>query len=126
MARKLKHTRSNEKDSFNVFFRLGVDPKRGDQNIRGTVILPNGTGNEIKICVFAPESLHEELKEQGADAIGDDKLIEDIIAGNVKFDKILASTDQIKLLKSYARSLGPMGLMPSQKGGTLVSEEKLS
>jgi len=112
-------------ESFDLFLRLGVDPKRGDQNIRGTCVLPHGTGTAVRVCVVASESMHEALREAGADVIGTEKVLEEAAKGNYDFDKILATTEMMRLLKTYARELGPMGLMPSQKGGTLVPEEKL-
>jgi len=76
-------------------------------------VLPNGTGTEIKICVVAPENMHDMLKEAGADVIGTEKVLEEAAKGNYDFDKILATTEMMKVLKGYARELGPMGLMPS-------------
>lgn len=113
-------------ESFDLFMRLGVDPKIGNQNIRGTVILPNGTGKDIKICVFAPDHMHEELTKLGADFFGTEEILAKAAEGEHVFDKILATTENMKIIKQFARQLGPMGLMPSTKGGTLVDEEQIA
>ena len=91
--------------------------------IRGTVNLPAGTGKEIRVCVFADKVYHEELKEVGADLIGDDKILADIANGKTDFEKLLCTTEQLMDLKKYARILGPKGLMPNTKSGTLVAQD---
>ena len=88
--------------------------------IRGTCILPNGTGKEIKVCVFADKEFHNDLTEAGADIIGTDQIISEIADGKIDFDKMLCTQEYIKELKKYARILGPKGLMPNVKSGTLV------
>lgn len=116
---------NQEFEGFNIFIRLNVDPKQGDQNVRGTCVLPHGTGKKTRVCVFAPETFNEKLTEMGVDIIGTEEILQKAVEGEVNFDKIIATTEQMKLLKVYARQLGPMGLMPSIKGGTLVKEEEL-
>jgi large subunit ribosomal protein L1 len=93
--------------------------------IRGTCILPSGTGKEIKVCVFADGEFHSELKEAGADILGNDQVLIDIGNGNVPFDKIICTQEHIQDLKKFARILGPKGLMPNTKSGTLVKADEI-
>lgn len=88
--------------------------------IRGTCILPCGTGKEVKVCVFADITLHEELTAVGADILGTDEVLTAIGAGKVPFDRIICTDEFLPKLKKYARILGPRGLMPNAKSGTLV------
>ena len=113
----------NFKESIDTIIKLNVDPTKGDQMIRGTVNLPSGTGKEIKVCVFADKVYHEELLAVGADIIGDDKILADIAADKIEFEKLLCTSEQLIELKKYARILGPKGLMPNTKSGTLVSQD---
>ena len=108
-----------------MILKLNVDPKYHDQNVRGICILPAGTGKEVKICVFAGEEFHEELKANGADFIGNDQMLQDIGDGKIEFDKIIATPEQMSSLKKHARVLGPKGLMPNLKSGTLVKQDAL-
>ena len=91
--------------------------------IRGTCVLPAGTGKEVRVCVFADNEFHEQLKEVGADMIGDDSVLTDIQNGVINFDKIICTQEYLPNLKRYARILGPKGLMPNTKSGTLVSND---
>jgi large subunit ribosomal protein L1 len=113
------------KESVEAIVKLNVDPTKGDQMIRGTCILPAGTGKEIKVCVFADAEFHKELIEAGADIIGDESIIQKIADGEVPFDKIICTSEQIPILKKYARVLGPKGLMPNTKSGTLVKPDMI-
>ena len=112
-------------ESFEVIMKLNVDPKYHDQNVRGTCVLPAGTGTEVKICVFSGNEYHDDAKEAGADLIGTDKVLSDIADGKIEFDKIIATPEQMQTLKKYARILGPRGLMPNVKSGTLVKQNEL-
>ena len=105
--------------------KLNVDPTQGDQNVRGTCVLPQGTGQEIKVAVFADKEFHEQLRALGTDIIGDDELLKTITEGEIKFDKIIATPEHMSGLKSLARVLGPKGLMPNVKSGTLVKPDQL-
>ena len=94
--------------------------------MRGTCILPAGTGKEVRVCVFTGEELHEEIKKQGADVIGNEQVLKDIGEGaTMPFDKIIATPEQMPALKQLARVLGPKGLMPNVKSGTLVKQHEL-
>ena len=105
--------------------KLNVDPTQGDQNVRGTCVLPQGTGQEIKVAVFADKEFHEQLKALGTDIIGDDDLLKSITEGEIKFDKIISTPEHMAGLKQLARVLGPKGLMPNVKSGTLVKPDQL-
>jgi len=93
--------------------------------IRGTCVLPAGTGKEVKVCVFADPEFHSELTAAGADVIGDEQVMTDIGNGKIEFDKIICTQDHISSLKKFARILGPKGLMPNTKSGTLVRAEEI-
>ena len=112
-------------ETVDVMVRLNVDPTKGDQMIRGTCVLPAGTGREVKVCVFADPEFHEELKQVGADVIGDDQVLAQIAEGNVPYDKIICTKEFVPALKPYARILGPKGLMPNTKSGTLVKADEI-
>lgn len=113
------------KESVEVIIKLNVDPTQGDQNIRGTCVLPAGTGKEVKVCVFAGSEFHEEVLANGADYIGDDAILKEISEGNIPFDKIITTPEHMVELKAHARVLGPKGLMPNIKSGTLVKQHEL-
>jgi large subunit ribosomal protein L1 len=104
---------------------MNVNPTKSDQNIRGTCVLPAGLGNVIRICAFASDEFHAQIRQLGVEQIGTDAVLKEISEGTVTFDKIIATQDQMNLLKSYARVLGPKGLMPNVKSGTLVKPDEL-
>ena len=112
-------------ETIEAIVKLNVDPTKGDQMIRGTCILPAGTGKEVRVCVFADGEFHQQLKEVGADIIGDEHVLNDISNGILNFDKIICTSDHIANLKKFARILGPKGMMPNTKSGTLVSSEQI-
>lgn len=93
--------------------------------IRGTCILPAGTGKELKICVFADNEFKDALLANGADIIGNDQVLTDIANGIINFDKLICTQEQIASLKKFARVLGPKGLMPNVKSGTLVQQSEI-
>ena len=93
--------------------------------IRGTCVLPAGTGKSIRVCVFADNEFHKDLVEAGADLIGNDDVLNNISKGEVPFDKIICTSEHISSLKKFARVLGPRGLMPNTKSGTLVSQDSI-
>ncbi|CDW76960.1 50s ribosomal protein l1 [Stylonychia lemnae] len=113
------------KESVEAIIRLAVDPKQGTQNIRGTCILPAGTGKTAKICVFADKSLERQVVEAGADIFGNDEVLRQISEGKLDFDKLIATQEQMGVLRSFAKILGPKGLMPNLKSGTLVKPDAL-
>jgi len=101
---------------------LNVDPRHADQMIRGSVVLPHGTGKSVKVAVFAKGAKIDEAKEAGADLVGNDELIEQIQAGNIDFDIVIATPDMMGVLGKVARILGPKGLMPNPKTGTVTMD----
>jgi large subunit ribosomal protein L1 len=106
--------------SVEVHVRLGVDPRQADQNVRATVSLPNGTGKTIRVAVFAPEADHAAAKKAGADIVGDETFIKQLEKDDLNFDILVATPQFMPRLGKYARSLGPRGLMPNPKSGTVA------
>lgn len=108
--------------SVEVHVRLGVDPRQADQNIRTTVSLPNGTGKTIRVAVFAPEAEHKAAKDAGADIVGDEEFIKQLEKEELNFDILVATPQYMPKLGKYARLLGPRGLMPNPKSGTVATD----
>lgn len=108
--------------SVEIHVRLGVDPRQADQNIRATVSLPNGTGKTIRVAVFAPEGDHEAAKKAGADVIGDETFLTQLDKEQLDFDVLVATPQYMPRLGKYARLLGPRGLMPNPKSGTVATD----
>lgn len=108
--------------SVELHIRLGVDPRQADQNIRATVSLPNGTGKDVRVAVFAPEEEHAAAKKAGADIIGDEEFLKQLDKEELNFDVLVATPQQMPKLGKYARLLGPRGLMPNPKAGTVATD----
>ena len=117
-----KKTRFEE--SVDVAINLGIDPKQSDQNVRGSAALPNGTGKTLKIAVFAEGDEATDAKEAGADKIGMDDLAEEVKSGNMDFDMVIATPSSMKLVGQLGQILGPKGLMPNPKDGTVTKNVK--
>ena len=118
-----KETSSKNYDaSIDVVMRLGVDPRKADQLVRGTVSLPNGTGKEVRVVVFAEGTNATAAEEAGADFVGTAELIEKIQGGWTDFDAAIATPDQMAKVGRVARVLGPRGLMPNPKTGTVTAD----
>ena len=107
-------------ETIDVAVRLGVDPRHADQMVRGTVVLPNGLGKEVKVLVFAKGEKEAEAKEAGADFVGNDDLVEKIQGGWFGFDKAIATPDMMGSVGKIGKLLGPRGLMPNAKTGTVT------
>src|SRR4051812_34978649 len=105
-----------------VAFRLGVDPRKADQMVRGTVNLPHGTGKTARVLVFATGERAEQAKAAGADIVGDDALIEEVTKGRLDFDAVVATPDLMGKVGRLGRVLGPRGLMPNPKTGTVTAD----
>ena len=109
-------------ESIDVAVQLGVDAKKSDQVVRGAVVLPNGTGKTKRVAVFAQGAKAEEAKAAGADVVGFDDLAADIKAGKMDFDVVIASPDAMRVVGTLGQILGPRGLMPNPKVGTVTPD----
>ncbi|UCH18283.1 MAG: 50S ribosomal protein L1 [Burkholderiales bacterium] len=109
-------------ESIDVAVQLGVDPKKSDQVVRGAVVLPNGTGKTKRVAVFAQGAKVDEAKAAGADIVGMDDLAAEIKAGNINFDVVIASPDTMRVVGALGQILGPRGLMPNPKVGTVTPD----
>lgn len=112
----------NFDESIEIAMNLGVDPKHADQQVRGMISLPNGTGATVKVAVFARDEKAAEAKAAGADIVGAEDLIDDINNGNVDFDRCIATPDMMALVGRVAKVLGPKGMMPNPKLGTVTPD----
>ncbi len=102
--------------------RLGVDPRKADQMVRGTVALPAGTGKDVRVAVFAAGEAADEARKAGADIVGTDDLVAEIEKGNFNFDVAIATPDLMPMVGRLGRALGPRGLMPNPKTGTVTTD----
>jgi len=109
-------------ESVEVHFRLGVDTRQADQAIRGSISLPNGTGKDVRVAVFAEGEAAREAEEAGAEIVGSDDLVEKISGGFTEFDATVATPDQMSKVSKLGRVLGPRGLMPNPKLGTVTND----
>lgn len=107
------------KESVDVAVRLGVDPKRSDQQVRGSTVLPKGTGKDVRVAVFAQGENAEKAKAAGADVVGFEDLAEQIQKGDLNFDTVIATPDAMRVVGKLGQILGPRGLMPNPKVGTV-------
>lgn len=110
------------KESIDVSVLLGVDPRKSDQVVRGSTLLPNGTGKEVRVAVFAQGANAEKATAAGADVVGFDDLAESIQAGNLDFDVVIATPDAMRVVGKLGQVLGPRGLMPNPKVGTVTPD----
>ena len=115
----LKNKRKKFDETIEVSINLGIDPRHADQMVRGTVVLPNGIGKDIKVAVFAKDKNAEEAKAEGADAVGSEDLAKKMEEGDLNYDRIIASPDMMGVVGKIAKILGPKGLMPNPKMGTV-------
>lgn len=113
---------SKFKESIDVAVNLGVDPRKSDQVVRGSTLLPHGTGKTVRVAVFAQGENANKAKEAGADIVGFDDLAESITAGNMDFDVVIATPDAMRVVGKLGQVLGPRGLMPNPKVGTVTAD----
>lgn len=109
-------------ETVEISINLGVDPRHADQQVRGMVSLPKGTGKEMKVAVFAKGDNAEKAREAGADRVGAEDLMEDMQAGNLDYDRVIASPDMMGVVGRLGKVLGPKGLMPNPKLGTVTPD----
>ena len=110
------------KESVDVAINLGVDARKSDQVVRGSTVLPNGTGKDVRVAVFTQGENAEKAKEAGADIVGMDDLAEEVKKGNLDFDVVIASPDAMRVVGMLGQILGPRGLMPNPKVGTVTPD----
>lgn len=122
LIKKLSFAKFDE--SIDISLRLGVDPKHSDQMVRGTVVLPHGIGKTKKVCVIASGEKISEAEKAGADIVGGEELIEKIAKGWTEFDALIATPDMMKGVGKLGRVIGPKGLMPNPKSGTVTFDIK--
>jgi large subunit ribosomal protein L1 len=122
LVKKLSFVKFDE--SVDLSLRLGVDPKHSDQMVRGTIVLPHGTGKSKTICVIASGEKVKEAEEAGADHVGSEELVEKITKGWADFDSVIATPDMMRSVGKLGRILGPKGLMPNPKIGTVTFDVK--
>jgi large subunit ribosomal protein L1 len=118
ILKEMSHVKFDE--SVDVAFKLGIDPKKSDQNVRGAIPLPKGTGKKVTVAVVAAGDQAEDAKSAGAEIVGFDDLIEKIKGGWLDFDVLIATPESMKQVRPLGRVLGPRGLMPNPKTGTVT------
>ena len=111
-------------ETVEIALKLNVDPRHADQMVRGSVVLPAGTGKKVRVAVIAKDAKADEAKEAGADIVGSDDLIEEIQKGNINFDVLIATPNLMGLVGKVGRILGPKSLMPNPKTGTVTLDVK--
>lgn len=123
-AVKLVRDRAKAKfdETIEIAMNLGVDPRHADQNVRGVVTLPNGTGKSVRVAVFARGAKAEEAEAAGADVVGAEDLAEKVQGGDLPFDRVIAAPDMMPIVGKLGRVLGPRGLMPNPKLGTVTAD----
>ena len=118
----IKTAKAKFVESVDVAIQLGIDPTKSDQNIRGATVLPNGTGRTVRVAVFTQGELAEQAKAAGADFVGMDELAHEIKQGKSDFDVVIASPDAMRVVGQLGQILGPRGLMPNPKVGTVTQD----
>ncbi len=111
-------------ETIDICMNLNIDPKNGEQNVRGTIKLPKGLGKKVKVCVFAKEDKQQEAKDAGADIVGGDELIEKVEGGFTDFDRCISTPDMMSKVGKLGKVLGPRSLMPNPKLGSVTNDLK--
>ena len=109
-------------ETIEISMNLGIDPRHADQNVRGAVTLPAGTGKAIRVAVFAKDAKADEAKAAGADIVGAEDLMEQVQAGSIDFERVIATPDMMPIVGRLGKVLGPRGLMPNPKLGTVTAD----
>jgi len=109
-------------ETIDISINLNIDPTFSDQNVRGVINLPNGIGKDVRVAVFAKEEKAKEAKEAGADIVGSDDLVEKVSSGDIDFERCIATPDMMPLVGKLGKVLGPRGLMPNPRIGTVTNE----
>jgi large subunit ribosomal protein L1 len=109
-------------ETVELAIRVGVDPRKADQMVRGTVSLPHGTGREVRVAAFAAGDAARQAREAGADLVGGEELVQEVIGGKIEFDAAVATPDMMSVVGKAGRVLGPRGLMPNPKAGTVTED----
>ena len=120
LLKELSTVKFNE--TVDVSINLGIDPRKSDQIVRGATTLPNGSGKDVRVCVFAQGDAAEAAKAAGAELVGMDELAEEIKGGNMDFDVVIAAPDAMRVVGLLGKVLGPRGLMPNPKSGTVTPD----
>ena len=120
----IDNKKSKFDETLEISMNLGVDPRHSDQMVRGVVSLPNGSGKKMRVAVFAKDEKAKEATEAGADIVGSDDLAEDMQKGNLNYDRIIATPDLMGVVGRIGKVLGPKGLMPNPKLGTVTADVK--
>jgi large subunit ribosomal protein L1 len=113
---------ANFRESVDVAINLGIDARKSDQNVRGATVLPNGTGRDVRVAVFTQGANADKAKEAGADIVGMEDLAEQVKAGEMNFDVVIATPDAMRVVGQLGQILGPRGLMPNPKVGTVTPD----
>ena len=111
-------------ETIDICMNLNIDPKNGEQNVRGTIKLPKGLGKKVRVCVFANEDKQQEAKDAGADIVGGDELIEKVEGGFTDFDRCISTPDMMSKVGKLGKVLGPRNLMPNPKLGSVTNDLK--
>ena len=122
MAIKTATTKFNE--TIDICMNLNIDPKNGEQNVRGKIKLPKSLGKNVKVCVFASDDKQQEAKDAGADIVGSDELVEKVENGFVDFDRCISTPDMMSKVGKLGKVLGPRNLMPNPKLGSVTNDLK--
>lgn len=120
----IDNKKSKFDETLEISMNLGIDPRHADQMVRGVVSLPNGNGKKMRVAVFAKDEKAKEATEAGADIVGTDDLAEDMQKGNLNYDRIIATPDLMGVVGRIGKVLGPKGLMPNPKLGTVTADIK--